>query len=157
MDRDETEVRRLSSAWTPLYRSIVPIVWVIVAAAFALSTYIDPTIFDAYESRVRSRWQVVVMVFAAIAFLHWLCARLKTVDLRGDTLLIRGRQVEIEVPLQSVKRFSGSVFLQPELIWIHFRQPTEVGSKVVFVAPWRLFGIWTENPLVEELNGMIVP
>lgn len=157
MDYEEIGVRRLSSLRTPLYKVVLPGIWLTGFWLGTLLLFIDPALVNADETTANGRWLVLAMVIVGTVFFYLFGLRLKTVELRGETLVISGLEHEITVPLREVRRFSGSVLIKPEFIWIHFYQPTEFGEKVIFLAPWRLFGGFTEHPLVRELNSLHVP
>ena len=95
------------------------------------------------------------MTLLGALFFYWSCMRLKRVRLRGDILLISNFETEIEVPLGDVERVSGSLLVNPELVWLRFRRSTEFGTKVVLMPPIRFFHGFTRHPLVEELQEML--
>jgi hypothetical protein len=148
---DVEPVRRLSSSTTVLYQVIFPLFCIGILPVSTLMTWVAPA-----DDAEPVDWWLVFIVFLVVVFLCGFAMRLRTVRLRGETLLVTGLMREIEVPLRDVERVGGSRWLQPELMWIEFRRPTELGSRIFFLPPWRLFGGFaTRHPLVRELDALV--
>ena len=96
-----------------------------------------------------------MLILVGGAFIYWSCMRLKKVALDGDVLLISNFRKEIAIPLRDVDHVTGSIFMSPELVWLHFRRPTEFGTKIVFMGKWRFFSGFTRHPVVKELQRLI--
>lgn len=139
LDPYATPARRLSSAWTTFFKIIFPILWIIWLLSSGVAIV---------------RWLFPVIMLGGLVMIYFFCLRLKWVDLHGDMLVISDVQRKITVPLHDVERFSGSILISPELIWIHFLRTTEFGDKVIFMAPLRLFQGFSPHPLVDELNAL---
>jgi hypothetical protein len=95
-----------------------------------------------------------ILILASI-LIYGVCIRLKTVALDGGDLVISNYKKTIRVPLRNVEHISGSLFVSPELVWITFRLPTDFGTKIQFMAKWRMFQGFTRPPIVKELNEMV--
>ncbi|MBZ5535647.1 MAG: hypothetical protein LAO31_06795 [Acidobacteriia bacterium] len=147
-------MRDLSSKWTWFYKFALPALWIGGFAAISLSMIIAPNSWGVRDFRELGWVFLAVTVFGTVLF-YWSCMRLKRVRLRGDVLLISNFETEIEVPLRDVERVSGSLLVNPELMWLRFRRPTEFGTKVVFMPPFRFFHGFTRHPLVEELQEIL--
>ncbi|MGB7624720.1 MAG: hypothetical protein WBN92_20430 [Terriglobia bacterium] len=147
-------MRDLSSKWTWFYKFALPALWIGGFASITLSMLIAPDSWGAGDSRELGWVFLVITVFGTVLF-YWSCMRLKRVHLRGDVLLISNFETEIEVPLRDVERISGSLLVNPELMWLRFHRSTEFGTKVVFMPPFRFFHGFTRHPLVEELQEMV--
>lgn len=145
----------LSSAWTFFYKFVFPTVWI---GGFAVGTLLMFTAADSFEGDgdVREiRWYVLTATVLGGAAIYWSCMRLKKVTLDGDVILISDFRKEIAIPLLDVERASGSVLMNPELVWLHFRRPTEFGTKIVFMGKWRFSFGFTRHPVVEDLEKLI--
>ena len=148
--------RNLSSAWTVIHKVVFPALWI---GAFALGT----SCLFLSEPRTRSgaspppemRWVFLVATVLGSVVLYWFGMRLKRVALDGDRLIISDFGREMEVPLRDVERVTGSILMHPELIWLHFRRPTEFGTKIVFMPPARFLGGYSRHPLVAELRALV--
>jgi hypothetical protein len=142
-------MRKVSSGWTWFYKFAFPTLWI---AAFGLGTV---AMFVASGAFSRDhRWLFLTGLLAGTSIIYWSCIRVKKVSLDGDSLVISTFRRELRVPLRNVRRVSGSIFWHPELIWLHFRCPTDFGTCVVFIAPMRLLG-FREHPLVRELRALV--
>jgi hypothetical protein len=150
----EKPMRDLSSKWTWFYKFALPTLWIGLFAYSTLIMFIASDSWGARDSRELG-WVFLGLTVLGTLFLYWSCIRLKRVRLRGDVLVISNFETEIEVPLRDVDRVSGSLLVNPELVWLRFRRPTEFGTKVVFMPPIRFFHGFTRHPLVEELQEML--
>jgi hypothetical protein len=141
-------MRDLSSRMTLFYKAFLPSVWIGVFAFATIQTFLGR---DSWESR----WILLAITVGGTTVLYWLGMRLKRVRLDDDALLVSNYRREVRVPLREVERVTGSVFLNPEIVWLHFRRPTEFGTRIVFaprVRPWRGF---TPHPIVAELRELV--
>lgn len=100
------------------------------------------------------RGDFVTILAVGSALIYWSCIRVKRVSVDSDSFLISNYHEEIRVPLRDVERVSASLLMHPELIWLHFRRPTRFGSRIVFIAPMRLFALG-RHPLAQELNSLV--
>jgi hypothetical protein len=145
-------MRNLSSSWTWFYKFAFPTLWI---GGFGLGTvamFVAPDSWSADPREVR--WLFLALLLAGTSIIYWSAIRVKKVALDVDSLLISNFRRELRVPLHNVKRVSGSIFWHPELIWLHFRYPTDFGPKVLFIAPMRFFG-FGEHPLARELQALV--
>jgi len=101
-------------------------------------------------------WLFLPITIAGAAAFSWFASRLKWVTLHGNVLVVSGLRRKIEVPLRDVETVSGSVLMNPELVWLHLRHPTEFGSSIVFMPPIRLLRLRPlRHPLVSELTSLV--
>ena len=148
--------RNLSSSWTFFYKVVLPVLWIGGFAVGTLSLFlVEPSSWSPSPPTAEMRWAFLGGTLLGSLFLYWFGMRLKTVALDGDVLVISDRGRDVLVPLRDVERVSGSVLMNPELIWLHFRRPTDFGTKVLFMPPLRFFGRYTRHPLVAELEALI--
>ena len=146
--------RLLSSAWTWFYKFAFPTLWIGGFTLGTLAVFLAPGAIEGAEPQ-ESRLTFLTIYIMGVLFIYWSCMRLKQVHLINDKMVISNYGRTIEVPLQDIERVSGSILMTPELIWLHFRRPTDFGSKVVFMAPWRFFAGLTPHPLVEQLQELL--
>ena len=95
------------------------------------------------------------MTILGSAWWYWISIRLKKVTLEDDLLVISNFKTQVKIPLRDIERVSGSILMNPELVWLHLASPTEFGSKIVFMAKFRFFSGLTRHPVVEELERLI--
>ena len=100
------------------------------------------------------RWIFLTVTVGGGAWIYWSCGRLKRVRLSGDSLLVSNFRDEMRVPLSQIERVTGSVLMNPELVWVHFRRPTAFGDRIVFMAPWRWPSGFSRHPVVGELQRL---
>ena len=146
--------RQLSSQWTLFYKVIFPTIWI---GGFALATglmFISPNGWNVNQDVREFRWTFLLALIVGAVFIYWSCIRMKKVWLAQNLLIISNYVKEISVPLQQVERVSGSIFMTPELVWVHFRRPTVFGARIVFMPKLRLLGGFLKHPIVEELRQL---
>jgi len=146
-------MRTLSSEWTFFYKFVSPVLWT------GLFAYIILVMFAATGSfNFAGTFQFAILLVVTVltcGWWFWISIRLKRVTLKDDLLLISNFQKQIEIPLSDIERVSGSILMNPELVWLHLTRPTEFGSKIVFMAKFRFFSGLTRHPVVEELERLI--
>lgn len=145
--------RRLSSISTPLHKFGAPAIWSIGFLLAAVLSLTEPA--PGGGASDIPPWSFVLPFAGGLAYLWWGFVRLKAVSLRGEVLVIDNFRRQEEVPLSAVERVSGSIFVAPELVWIHFREPTGFGRKVIFTPHWRFFRGWGVHPVVGELERRV--
>jgi hypothetical protein len=145
--------QQLSSEWTYFYKILFARFWI---GGFGLGTIFLFFAAVAGDSFAKDSFPIFLFgLFVGSSFIYWGLARLKKVTLDGDTLLVSDFSKQIEIPLRNVDRVTGSIFMSPELVWLHFQLPTEFGNKVIFMAPMRWFPGFSQHPIVRQLQERI--
>lgn len=140
-------MRTLSSSFTFFYKYVFSLIWI---SGFGIGT------FTAFMNKNDSDQYVFLFFFIFGTILIYLvCARIKKVQLEGNSLIISNYIQSIEVDLSDVKSISGSILLTPELIWFKLRSPTIFGQTIIFMPRFRFFGGFTKHPMVEELQAIV--
>lgn len=148
-------VRAISSSGTIFYKFLFGPVWILMIAGITLLAFF-PQIWSTEElATPLPRTLLLLALVVSLALYLWLFAPLKRVELMSGALRISNYTTTIEVPLKDVSLVSGSVLLNPELIWIRFKDPTEFGDKIVFMGRYRFFGGYSIHPIVKELEQEI--
>ena len=135
----------LSSSSTYFYKFVMPVMLALMAIGICITMLIE----DNYNAPL--------VIFASVIFLsfaYWLFARVKYVSLDGTTLVISNFRREIRVPLSHLDKATGSLGVNPEVVWLYFRQSTSFGKKVLFVPTARSFPGFNHHPVVGMLNAM---
>lgn len=143
--------REISSKWTFYYKFIFPTLWI---GGFTLTTvfmFLFPAGWKGSSDIRKARWIFLGITIAGATVIYWSCMRLKKVYLRQNSLVVSNYLTEVSVPLQQIERVSGSVFMAPELVWVHFRRPTQLGRRIVFMPTMRWFPGFSRHPIVREL------
>ncbi len=147
--------RELSSRATFLYKFIVPALWIGFFGGATTLLFAAPGGLRDDPGVAQIRWAFLALFTIVTPILYWLLVGLKTVALLDQSLEISNFSRSLRVPLRDVERVSGSVIVNPRVIWLDFRRPTEFGSRVVFMPPLRIFAGFRRDPLVEELRVLI--
>ncbi|MEW6746416.1 MAG: hypothetical protein AB1486_27050 [Planctomycetota bacterium] len=147
--------RPLSSRLTILYKFILLPFWItIYGGAIVLILSMPDSEVTGGERQLFLTVFPLIGVAGAI-FFAWLFLPLKKVELEGASLRISNFAHRITVPLAEVEAVSGSILMNPDLIWVRFHHPTEFGVKIVFAAPYRFFAGWGRHSLVHELQALV--
>lgn len=140
----------LSSRLTFAYKFVLPALWI---GVFALVTCL---MFVSVDAALReARWLFLGATLLGSAVWYWAGMRIKRVSLTGREFVISNYRRTIRVPFHAVERASSSVLMNPELIWLHFRRPTEFGSRIVFMPRQRFLGRYARHPLAQRLNDLL--
>ena len=146
-------MRTLSSEWTFFYKFVSPVLW---GGLFAYMILVMFAVTGSFNFAGTFQFAILLVVTVlACGWWFWTSVRLKKVTLKDDLLLISNFRKQIEIPLRDIERVSGSILMNPELVWLHLTSPTEFGSKIVFMAKFRFFSGFTRHPVVEELERLI--
>ena len=145
--------RRISSRWTLFHKVIFPVCWI---GAFVVGTalmFLVPA--DASNDLQTMRWFFLGMTILGGSIILGLALPLKYVDLGERSFFVRARSREIEIPFQEVADVTGSRFVNPPRLTLHLRRAGELGDRIVFLPPLRLYFGWKAHPLAKELRERI--
>jgi len=146
----------LSSKSTFFYKFVFPAFWIGMVVFVTLLTFLVPGSFEG-DGAVRDvRWMVLGAAVVGTGLIYWACMRVKRVFLDENEFVISNYRRTIRVPLRDVERVSSSALLNPELIWLHLRRPTEFGNRIVFMPKQRFFRGFTRHPLAQRLSDLLV-
>ncbi len=148
-------MRELSSPSTIFYKFVFPTLWIGAFVLMTIFMFLVPESFERIAAVRMIRWYFAGVTAIGGSAVYWACARIKKVSLDADTLLISNYRQTLAVPLCDVEKVSGSLFVNPELIWLHLRHPTPMGKKIVFMPPVRMFRGFSRHPLLAELRALI--
>jgi hypothetical protein len=123
----------------------VPAFWTLGA----INTLLVWRLPDIWEARFP-----LVFVPLFLIYIFWLCVPLKKVSVANNTLYVSNYRKEIAVPLSEIADVRGNRFTEPQRVTIYLRQPSEFGSKIVFMAKHRIFSFYSVHPVVDELKAM---
>jgi hypothetical protein len=103
---------------------------------------------------------VVLAIPWLIVSVYFYCTliRLKQVSMSGSTFIISNFRKEIAIDVSNIDSVGGSIFLNPELVWLNLKEESEFGKRIVFAPnPRSTFNIckgFTKHPLVRQLNSL---
>lgn len=124
--------RTISSGLTIFYKLVLAPVWI---GGFGLATL--------------GLWMVGAF------FLTWFCVPLKCVKIDGSDLVVSNFLWGMRVPFDQVRDVTENVLINIHPVWIHFREPTRLGRKIVFMPTVRMFALFGSHPVVEELTTLV--
>lgn len=81
---------------------------------------------------------------------------LKKVSIDDHNLYVSNYRTEITIPITEITDVREFLFSEPRRVTIHLRNPTEFGSKIIFLATYRAFAFLSPHPIVDELIQMSV-
>ena len=148
-------MRELSSRWTFFYKVVFPALWVGAFVSIVGVLFLAPDAFGGGGEAREIRWIVAGAGFLGAVFLYATLVRLKRVRFRDDVLEVSNFRRVVEIPLRDVESASASVMLNPELVWLRLRRPTEFGTRIVFMPQVRISFGWSRHPLAAELNARL--
>jgi hypothetical protein len=149
--------RSLSSAWTPFYKFLLPVVLIGVFAT-GLRTALEAR---GVYSRMPSTSPPLELILLGVVILAGLvattafCAPLKRVRVSddGEELLVSNYMQEWKVPLGLVSEVTQNRWLKLRPITVRLRVDPGCGTRVMFMPPLRWnFLFWREDPEVEQLR-----
>ncbi|HEV3416107.1 MAG TPA: hypothetical protein VG056_04820, partial [Pirellulales bacterium] len=97
---------------------------------------------------------MLALWFTIFVYAAYRAFRLKTVELKGEDLLISNFGEQIRVPLNTVAAVKGGLGGKNP-IKLQFRIATDFGESITFVPPQRRsMWPWQRHPLVKELQDL---
>jgi len=110
----------------------------------------------------RLDWQGTIMLFIPwlimSIYFYYTLIRIKKVILSGSKFIVSNYRKEITIDISDIDSVGGSIFLNPELIWLNLKKDSEFGKKIVFAPdPRSTFNIYTgltKHPLVAKLKNL---
>ena len=142
--------RLLSSRLTFFYKRIFPSAWVIAFGVGSLFLWTGDC-----EGTVPLKWFALSSLIGGTIFLRWFSARLKTVTLKEDHLVVSDYRSEEPIPLLQIEEVKETRLWNPQLIKLRLVRPGRWGNEIVFIAPVRFQFVFSDHPLARELRDMI--
>jgi hypothetical protein len=149
--------RSLSSAWTPFYKFLLPVVLVCTFAAGLRTALEARGVYSGTPSASPPLDLILlgVVIIAGLAATIVFCAPLKRVRVSDDdeALLVSNYMSEWTVPLGLISEITQNRWLKLRPITVHLRIDPGCGTRVMFMPPLRWnFLFWREDPEVEQLR-----
>ena len=139
-------MRRVSSSATHFYQFVFAPVWIIGMGSGAISVLNNPNVDPAYLKVVFPIAWVIGSVFCLTVF------RYAVVYASESRLRITRLWKTQDVPWTSVSDISGSAWIEPGTVSIHFNSSTQFGRSISFLPNDPLFPTGTHCPVREELQ-----
>lgn len=143
--------QRLSSLQTFLMKIILPIIWI---TSFGIGVINSFTGKDM-GSDMPPKTTFLIFWILGIAFLYWICIRLKTVSVDENFLYVSNYIKEISIPLNDIYNVTENRWINIHPVTLHLKKASEFGDKIIFMPKIRLFAFFRSHPVVEELKEMV--
>ena len=96
------------------------------------------------------------IVAVACIFYSIQLIRLKNILLEDDEFIIKNIFETIRIKVSDVEKISGTIFIIPDLAWLHLKEKSKFGNKIIFAPPNRAFLSKPYlHPMVYELSEMV--
>ncbi len=143
----------LSSDWTFVYKFLFAPLWIGGFGAGTVAMLVASSHDTTAPGRQENPWATFIVLFlAGTVYLYWTCIRLKAVRMDSGFLYVSNFRKEIKIPLSVVARVSEWRLDNTHPVFVHFAQPTEFGTSIVFMPKIRWFGFWSSHPVVDRIR-----
>ena len=135
---------------TYFYKRIFPPLWII--SFFLLTLFVW---LGGGRAASSLKWLTLICLLGGSSFILWFAARLRTVTLREDHLVVSDYRSEELIPLLQVEEVEETRIWNPKLIKLRLVRSGQWGEEIIFIAPLRFQFVFSNHPLVKELREMI--
>ena len=97
------------------------------------------------------RWAVVALATFQIAFVTMMILRLKDIWIDEDYIYLSTLLRKAQAPLEAITSIEENILGRKRQINIIFGQPTEIGTKLLFI-PYFSFSSLKKHPATEEIR-----
>jgi hypothetical protein len=140
---------RISSRQTWFLKRVFPVMWfgILAVVGFAMLADSRPKPGDRAVA-----WTVLpAMALLGVFLYKWLITPLADeVWDAGSELVVRKKGVEAHVPLSQIMNVSYERFVNPPRATLMLREPSVLGSEIVFCPPARFVPL-SRSPVVDDL------
>lgn len=149
-------MRRLSSATTPFYKWVFPLLWVTIVVFSGSMLWLVP---KAGDDPVWLQFLplLFMLVVGSIIYKLRIADLLDEVWMDGDQLLLRNRGEKARVSLRDVMNVNVTTMSNPRRITLMLRSDSRFGRNLNFIpaSPARFLGMFKPDPIATELIGRI--
>lgn len=140
--------KQISSDMTVVWKYIFPGLWIPFMGVAA--------VFAGFQAATEPGWSLIVLGWiAASGYLIWFARRLKYVSIDDDILYVSQARKEIKIPLTHIIDVRENFWASPKLITLTLDQPSEFGTKIVFVPTSLVFASLRSHPIVKEIKRAV--
>ena len=83
-----------------------------------------------------------------------ICVSLKTVKIENDNIIISHYFKRVKVPISEISKVTENLFFNIHPVYIHFKNRTDFGNKVMFMPPPHL-SLFRSHPVVKHLRDLV--
>ena len=143
----------LSSDWTFIYKFLFAPLWIGGFGVGTVTMLLASSHSNTRPGSPENPWATFLVLFLlGSVYLYWTCIRLKSVRMDSNFLYVSNYRKEIKIPLAQIARVSEWRLDNTHPVFVHFSQPTEFGTSIVFMPKIRLFGFWSSHPVVDRIR-----
>ena len=148
------QVRTISSAMTFLYKSVLPIIWIVGFGLATLSMWMG-VMHGKDGAPPPESIKLIFTVLWVVGTACWLgfSLNMKRVRIDNDTIYVSNYLQEISVPVTKIRDITENRWLNIHPVTIHFSVSTEFGSRITFMPTIRFLS-WRSHPIVAELKQL---
>jgi len=136
----------ISSKFTFINKFVLPVGWLLFCmsqVAFALRNWsTNKTVLFA------------IFLLLLTAFIYWFALKSMKISVSEDFLYVSNFLEEIEIPLTQIEKVKVIRFLRGHPTYIHLKDPSEFGSKILFYPPMNLLAL-EPHENVDQLRGLV--
>ena len=137
----------VSSGWTIVYKSLVPLFLVTCSVLVVVSMFYYPP-----STPIDVMVGPLVMI-GATAFFCWFGAKIKQVRIDEHNLYVAGFFKEISIPITAIDSIGG--FHNGSPVTLRLKEKSEFGRRIFFVAKWMPVLPWQAHPIFTQLRELI--
>jgi hypothetical protein len=115
-----------SSVGTLVFKIFFPVFWV---GGFGYGTAKLLLVDDPQKWSFLLAWILGTLIIVAI------CVSLKTVKIENDNIIISHYFKRVKVPISEISRVTENLFFNIHSVYIHFKNRTDFGNKIMFMPP----------------------
>jgi hypothetical protein len=149
-------MRRLSSATTPIYKWVFPLLWVTIVVLSGSMLWLVPKAGDD-PVWLQLLPLLFVLVVGSIIYKLRIADLLDEVWMDGDQLVVKNRGEKARVSLRDVMNVNATTMSNPRRITLMLRSDSRFGRNLYFIpaSPTRFLGMFKPDPIATELIGRI--
>lgn len=135
--------KQISSEATIFWKYIFPGFWISLVGVGVIAAGLQAA----------RDWSLFVIGWSiASGYLIWFARRLKFVSIDDDFLYVSTFRKQIRIPLKHIQHVKENFWARPKLISLTLNQPSEFGTKIVFVPTSLVFAAFRSHPIVQEIK-----
>ena len=136
--------RPVSSSLTVIYKFIFPSLWIGMFGLGAVLSFSDGD---------DSAWHFLVALCVGACAFCFLLFPLKIVHIVPGSIVVSNFFKTIQVPFSQISNVTEWRWINIRPVWIHFKEPTEFGTKIMFMPTLHLWP-FRAHPIVGELKRL---
>jgi len=140
--------RTISSSTTFLWKFIFSGLWI---AGFGYGTI--ASLFSDMGNEIHIQMLLAWIIGTAMIYIS--VGRSKKVILDDDFIYISNFFKSVKIPISNIYKTTDIIFFSPRIIIIHFKEPTEFGKRIHFIASLQFMGVFSQHPVIKEIQDII--